>query len=51
MKKPIYNERIELNCSQKGLFALLERHLCLNNLDNPEGQVEVEFPLIRSYFC
>ena len=49
MKKPIYNERIELNCSPKRALCFI-RKAPLDNLDNPEGQVEVEFPLIRSYF-
>ena len=49
MKKPIYNERIELNCSPKRALCFI-RKAPLGNLDNPEGQVEVEFPLIRSYF-
>ena len=37
---------------QKGLFASMKGHLCLTkgHLDNPEGQAENEFPLIRSYF-
>ena len=36
---------------EEGPFTLINRHLCLTkgHLDNPKGQVEVEFPLIRSY--
>ena len=44
----------ELNQSvpQKGLFASIKGHLCLTkgHLDNPKEQVEVESPLIESYF-
>ena len=37
---------------QKGLFASIKEHLRLTegHLDNTEGQVEVESPLIGSYF-
>ena len=37
---------------QKELFASIKGHLYLikGYLDNPEGQVEVELPLIGSYF-
>ena len=37
---------------QKELFASIKGHLYLikEYLDNPEGQVEVELPLIGSYF-
>ena len=37
---------------QKRLFVSIKRHLRLTNkhLDHPEGQVEVEFPLMGSYF-
>ena len=37
---------------QEGLFTSIEGHLYLTkgHLDNPEGQVEVESPLIGSYF-
>ena len=36
----------------KGLFTSIKGHLCLikGHLDNPEGQVEVEFPLIGICF-
>ena len=36
----------------KGLFASVKGHLFLTKgySDNPEGQVEVKPPLIRSYF-
>ena len=34
----IQNERIEANCSWKGLFTSIKEHLCLKkgHLDNPE---------------
>ena len=37
---------------QERLFASIKGHLCLRkgHLDNPEGQVDVESPLIGSYF-
>ena len=37
---------------QERLFASIKRHLCLTKglLDNLEGQAEVEFRLIGSYF-
>ena len=37
---------------QKGLFDSIKGHLCVTkeHLGSPEGQVEVEFPLIGSYF-
>ena len=36
----------------KGLFDSTKGHPCLTkgHLDNPEGQEEVEFPLIEHYF-
>ena len=37
---------------RKGLFALVKGHLFLIKWysNNPEGQVEVKSPLVRSYF-
>ena len=36
---------------QKGLFVATKEHLCLikGHLDNPEGQMEVESPLMGTY--
>ena len=36
---------------QKGLFVSTKEHLCLitGHLDNPEGQMEVESPLMGTY--
>ena len=36
----------------EGLFTSIKGQLCLTKgyLNNPVGQAEVEFPLIRSYF-
>lgn len=49
-KSNVLSKIKELNQTvlQKGLFALIKGHLCLANghLDNLEGDVEVESPLI-----
>ena len=37
---------------KEGLLAWRKGHLCLSkgHLDNPEGQMQIESPLIRKYF-
>ena len=44
-------EKLNQIVLQKGRFASVKGHLCLTkgHLDNPEGQVEVESPLIKNY--
>ena len=45
-------KELNLIVFKKGLLVSIKEHLCWTKgpLDNPEGQVEVESPLIVSYF-